>query len=671
MTTRSTVTPKWVPIAPRLLEDPAGREALLQCAHDLELLTDPSATLPLRQRWLRRVAEHDAAISAELRLCISVFCDLRAQGWLFLVQDERIAAFPPDADDLSVEERKAYIRMGHLLERDAQLAQPATRAFILRMEQRGAGRTGWHSIFSLMRDGRDLAARLRIAAALPSLTERTEALRASIKPYVQVVRRGETCPFTGLDLGDVWRYFRHTWTTFYHSTPGRQLSFLIRDAAAPHHPIIGIGALGSSIVQLKVRDAWIGWTPDEFIRHLRADPSVKWARWLSAAVAELFSGIYTEDFIDEGVLTEANLLCPDQEIIERLRDIGEAARSTHRLYPQSDLHKSVNGTAEVDWRARARSHLFRAKRAQALAELLSVRRQLTEAGFTRASAAHLERALADSRGVRAILSVLRRVKASHVGVEMMDLTVCGAIAPYNTLLGGKLVSLLMASSEVVSAYREMYSGTCSVIASAMAGRAVRRPANLVLLGTTSLYGVASSQYNRIRMPAAVAGGVADQQLEFIPLGRTSGFGSYHFSQGTIEAMELVLARTQRGREVNSIFGEGVNPKLRKVRAALNSVGLPSSELLRHGQSRLVYAVPLASNFRSVLLGYARRPHYILPPSRPTTEAIAKFWRERWLARRIENPGVLDEVARHSVSYPVEHGARVVLPELDQGPLFEI
>jgi hypothetical protein len=182
---------------------------------------------------------------------------------------------------------------------------------------------------------------------------------------------------------------------------------------------------------------------------------------------------------------------------------------------------------------------------------------------------------------------------------------------------GKLVALLMTSPELVAAYHSKYRRACSVIASSMAGRAIRRPPHLVLLGTTSLYGVTSSQYNRLRMPATAI--AASGAVEFERLGRTAGFGSYHFSRETMRALEELGAQRRRGREVNSIFGEGVNPKLRKVRGALDSVGLPSEQLLQHGSPRLIYAVPLAANFRDILVGRAKRPKYLMTQKAPRME----------------------------------------------------
>jgi hypothetical protein len=148
------------------------------------------------------------------------------------------------------------------------------------------------------------------------------------------------------------------------------------------------------------------------------------------------------------------------------------------------------------------------------------------------------------------------------------------------------------------------------------------------------------------------------------LGATRGYGSFHISPETLGEIERLLAQHGNGRRVNSIFGEGVNPRFRKVREALSIAGLASDQLLQHGSPRLVYAVPLAHNFREVLVGREddRRP--ILPQSSPArvSSAIAAFWRERWLSPRVQRPGVLEAVARHTLTCPVDHGARVKVPD---------
>jgi hypothetical protein len=83
-------------------------------------------------------------------------------------------------------------------------------------------------------------------------------------------------------------------------------------------------------------------------------------------------------------------------------------------------------------------------------------------------------------------------------------------------------------------------------------------------------------------------------------------------------------------------------------------------LLTHGCSRLVYGVALARNFREYLLGLDNEPDYPLSTRDATkaTDRISLWWAQRWLKRRILREDILDEAARHKLSYPVRHGARV-------------
>lgn len=649
----------WIDVTPLFVtKDKTGRKVIRSVARQLasagsggvESIRQTGTTLGRRCR---------PRIAIPLIFCVNVFCDFRAQGWRFRTTSRRILAAAP-SNGGGVAEEKARVRVAHLVERNAQLRQPSVQRFVVEMERRRLHRGAWHSIFSLMRDGRELASKLAAGAELPDGAARNRALRDTIDPYLQVVKAGVRCEFTGLELSDIWRYFRHTWTTTYQSTPGRKIFLLVRDRAGSNHPVIGIAALGSPIVQLSVRDAWIGWTAKQLVETIRQGPSPHWATWLSDSVDQLIRMIFVRDFIKERRIRRSDFRRPTEAMIAKLRVLAAAERKAHQLYPARRQHKTVSrASGGVDWVAQARSHLFRSKRAIALAELLQARRDLQAAGINRSSSDAWDASLASASVGRAIATILRYTKATHVGVDMMDITVCGAVAPYNPLLGGKLVSLLMASPEVRAEYARRYRTAQSVIASSMAGRPVIRRPQLVLLGTTSLYGVGASQYNRLKMPAEFAGGRPSLRVAFEMLGQTAGYGSYHFSQDTMKALEVLLGRLQRGRPVNSIFGEGVNPKLRKVRSALDAVGFPSDLLLQHGSPRIVYGVALAQNFREILFGLSRRPKYILPAHEATTSRIVDFWCSRWLARRVESPVVIAEVHQHSTVYPVAHGARVV------------
>lgn len=664
----------WIRIAPAVAAG-GSSELLAETAAGLAGLDSRSEDgLARLQRMRQRALEKALSYGNDAqhaRVRISVLCDLRGQGWEIRSNEDGVHIRPP-AKETEPSAEKARVRADLLVERDQQLREDAVRHFVTDMERRYLGPAGrWVSVFSLMRDGAELADDLRAASAAGSEAEQLAALQHVIRPYIQVVDDG-ACEHTGLRLKDIWRYFRHTWASPHKSLPGRNIWFLVRDAAAPFHPVIGIAALGSAVVQLAIRDRWMGWSRERFIERLQDAPNAFWAGWVADRLTEQIDAIYVADFTAAGQLQLGDLVAPTVDLISRLRGLADVAREKHRLHGSSKEHKSVEDDASVDWEERARTDLFKWKRASTLAELLEDVLRLRAAGFDEPSAEKLQAALRSAEGRQAIGRILRRVKAAHVGIDILDITVCGAVAPYNHLLGGKLVSLLLASPEVRLAYERRYAERSSVIASAMAGRSVQRRPQLVLLGTTSLYGAGSSQYNRIRMPAVAAGGKQGEVVEYVELGTTEGYGSFHFSSVTLREIRMLLAQTSNGRRVRHIFGEGANPRMREVREALDKVGLPSDRLLRHGSSRIVYAVPLATNAREVLLKADEQPKYLVPGDEPAqrTRDIVNYWMTRWLVNRVRNERVLKQVGQHVLAYPIDHGGRVVLPPgHEDTPLF--
>ena len=620
--------------------------------------------LPYHDKLIQPLCNPLSTAELEVHFLKHIIVDLVGHGWSVLLRKDVLKITRKDEEHASTLHEKEYVRQRHLRERNAQLLEPSVRKFIEKIECRTLNKKGWHSIFSLMRDGRELAGVLHKVRKIVDSEARQDALSSAIQPYLQFVERDEICEHTDLPLMDIWRYFRHTWVTTYKTLPGRSMSILVRDGAAPNHPVIGIAALGSSIVQQKIRDLWIGWEPEAITSNLITTAGVKDVRWLLDALDQQISHIYIKDLIAEKVLSTRRLKRPNEELIAMLRGISSEAKKAHQLYPKAtDIKKTVESS--VAWEILAKTNLYKSKRASVLADLLSARLIFSEWKLEKADAKGIREALRDRRVRQAITGLLRKIKAEHVGIDMMDIIICGAVPPYNYLLGGKLVCTLLASPEVTKYYNDRYGSQQSVIASSMRGAPVVRSPQLVLLGTTSLYGVGSSQYNRIKIPVEMAGGKETEYIAYEELGKSVGFGSFQFSSATLGVMEVLLSRSTKGKKVNSIFGEGVNPLMRKIRDALQIVGLPQDEVLKHKRSRIIYGVPLARNFREVLAGKQKRPKYKIPQTKPVerTRSLAEYWRTRWLSKRIDRADVLQAVSQNSLEYPVRHEARVTLYRL--------
>lgn len=325
---------------------------------------------------------------------------------------------------------------------------------------------------------------------------------------------------------------------------------------------------------------------------------------------------------------------------------------------------------DEDWEKQAMTPLFLSKREQELSNLFSIRITLNDLMGEKPTAAKMKEFVESREGRLALAKLIRKAKADRVGTVMADLTICGAIPPYNAVLGGKLVAMLMASPEVSDEYRRRYRRVPSIIASSMAGRAIIRPSDLVFISTTSLYGRRPNQYDRLVIPANKVVQVAAGELRYNYLGKTRGFGTFQFGEDATNAMSLVLSQTTDGQRVNYVFGEGVNPRLRMLRDALDELGFSSNMLLDHGAPRLVYGVPLISNLTDYLLGIDKTPHYLIPKrGGEATAAIGEWWYERWSKSRVQKDGVLEEIEKQTLVHPIQHAAKVKLPpELVEEPL---
>ena len=540
---------------------------------------------------------------------------------------------------------------------DEQRQQPAVLNFIARMES--DGRPGQRSVRLLMAEGAELAARLARAREFEG-EERVEALNSAIKPYLQ--EADETVDrTTGRRLREIWRYFRYSWSIPQVPTPGRQLLYLVRDGAHTAHPVIGIAALNNCPLEMgERRERFIGWHFAAMVERFAdaaksgkaaLEEEVGWLeRQLETSLAEIdWTNLVTAEEVESPDAAVVNRLAMRSKEFSKLREtlLKEVAGSTEAQFepdlwddaaapPVDDDILRLEAKASADTRMHiARKQLVAKKRASALSRLLSARLVIAEHRHELTNPDRAPAALGKDKVRGAVNIVLEALKGRRAGANLLEITTCGAIAPYNRILGGKLVALLMLSPQVGTDYRCRYANP-SIISSQMKNRPVTRDSTLVYLGTTSLYVHGSSQYNRLQLPAGTI--APDQEsIRFHGIGQTSGFGTIQFSPDTSRAIDAFLAYDSDFKEVNSVFGEGTSPKLRKVKMGLRRLGFDSDKLIRHRHHRLIYGAPLFPKARDWLQErVAELPGYVAAPEgyEDATERISAFWRRRWLASRL-------------------------------------
>nr|WP_205520802.1 Druantia anti-phage system protein DruA [Propylenella binzhouense] len=617
-----------------------GERDRLHDVLDFGRAVPPSFANELRSLARRFVDDGD---SLKLRAICLLIADLHEQGWQIDFAKGRITFAPPGIgreNQQSIEDIKERVRTSLQAARQRQLAEPSVRQFLTRMERRTARPAGRFSVLDLVDSGADLAREIRALSRFGDL-DREAALARLIDPVIEVCEAGAKCPDTGLALTDIWRYFRHTWAHEYRAIPGRQMLVLVRNAARPRRPIIGIAMLASPVMRLACRDNWIGW-----LREAARD-RVETGLWDAPALGGALLDRLTESIANirsDDLVTAKELRSPSEAVCLRLeqRAAGAAAARDVQLRRHYEQHRDEDGRVkphrgevksaghDVDWRRASEDLLFVRKRAESLAQLLFAKRTFNTARVARDPVAGLENLFASTTGQRALDIAFAEFRKSGLSSQVADVSICGAVHPYNQLLGGKLVALLLASREVSDAYARRYGGQVSVIASQMAGRPISKPADLQILTTTSLYGVGSSQYNRLALASADHPEL-EYDLRWGAIGKslTGGFGTLHLGTETAHALRSMAMFRHDARRVNNRFGEGTSPRLRQIREGLDALGLKSDSILHHATPRLFYGCELNPQAREALVGLTS-----VEVQGPDVRSVAAAWRRRWLSKRV-------------------------------------
>ena len=163
---------------------------------------------------------------------------------------------------------------------------------------------------------------------------------------------------------------------------------------------------------------------------------------MEANIKDALNDIYVKD-----LGYHRNTKHSDEEYIQSLRAQAEKLRL-------KNLNNTKNDNV-TDWVAEAESELFKKRRLIELAKLLETR-NVFQKYHASSAREQIDKMLKKDDGRKAISAALIANRKNKIGANMMDIIVCGAIPPYNELLGGKLVSILACSPQVISDYTNRY-----------------------------------------------------------------------------------------------------------------------------------------------------------------------------------------------------------------------
>lgn len=363
--------------------------ALLALAHALERGDDLAARIPAdviaRAPATLEVLQTDgsATVSATLRAkaLASVLIDLARGGWTVSVDEGQVYVTAPEWDvggaRTSPDEvlaAKARVRTAMATRVQEEIETESVRRFILEMEAPRRTEHGTRSVLSLLAEGPALAASLRRHGC------------KGMRPYLQPTGfESERDPHTGLRYTDILRYFRYYWSFSTSGSPGRGLSFLIRDAAQPCHPVCGLISIASPVPRLSVRDEALGWTapwleavvfaldfpPDDPSPHLRA-LAERWSHHTGASSSSLIEDV--SSLLGVTLVREPDALAAILLAFPRQQRLRRCEGARRRLL--SDLRGELRNAIEgISFHGFGFDHAYALQRPAAVRHRLEVRKE--------------------------------------------------------------------------------------------------------------------------------------------------------------------------------------------------------------------------------------------------------------------------------------------------------
>lgn len=407
----------------------------------------------------------------------------------------------------------------------------------------------------------------------------------------------------GLDVRRLWRCVRATWSMGPEaSAPGREVAFVVADVRAPSTPL-GILQFRNVVPEIRMRDLWLGSAvgtsspPSGFLGHLGHGKGADDRIWATHRLLSTLLSHLNRDGLPSN-LTAAEIPL-----------LAELMQTSRLLFDETRRDGGPQGLNN--------EHLRILKRAQTAHDLL---RGITALERLAAEPQKID----EDKGLLADLDAgLTKIWHYHMGFVAIEMSICGAAPPFGPMRVGKLIAALAGSAPVLDAWgwdrplgqisQEVYLPTVR--------EAVPNPGPLVVF-TSGLYPGHSAQYTRVESGAS----------RWKKIGDTMGFGGFHISFETTEALRRLNDLVDGYQHVTRTFGEGSGARFRSAGRGLSYLGLP--DLRKHETKRPLYALPLVENPREALLGW--EPPRRLPTSTP--QEIGEAWWNRWVRSRGDELG---------------------------------
>ncbi len=573
----------------------------------------------------------------------STFCSLLADlievDWSVDVSRKGFVANPPEFGSNSEDKIKA--RKSNLNAAHTDIDNPIDAKFIRKLRYPPIG-SKIKSIDTLVDDGNELKKIFQNLNKIKDESHKLEELNKVIKPEIQHCFLEERCSITNLRLLDIWRYFRLTWSMPYQTANARTMPFLIRNGARLNKPVIGIFQLVNPFFNNIGRNNFLRW--DNYISLIEEirDKNIK-INEVSEALLNSIDKTIKETRYDDFNLSKSDISKPSEKIIDKFRKLSEQYRDEEHLDEKKDLKTKIKiktrREAETP-RSKSEEPMYKKKRAKRLSKLLFARKIFNDYKLKTNTKKAITVLIQTDEGRRAIHIGLEYMRQNIYSTQAADLNVCGAVAPYNELIGGKLITLLSTSKDVLEKYEKNYKKEVSIISSAVAGRNLIKPAKIIFLTVSSLYGSLSSQYNRLKLLKKDFPKLKTN-LVWNEAGTTEGIGSYHISQKTSNLMDRLTQKAKKFKK-KSISGKGHSHKIRKIIIGLKILNLPPEKILMHSQKRKNYVFFHKDKKEIIKYLYGLKKLSNFSHCSSINE-ITKAWSKRWLLNRISRTETLQNL----------------------------